>query len=190
MWDTESASRLLKILSKALVGNGKGFLVLAHCHEPLVLAKRSAYSLVKAMEVLVATLCDAANDYNGKLCLMGCFDTICAQQLPVVHPQCSLALRICFRSDDEGHHQFQIAFIDDDGKPVMPPFEPKIEVAFPGDSFFVTRNLVLNIQRLQFQNPGQYSIDIQANGNMITRIPLRVLKVEPKEGAEGGIENP
>ncbi len=133
------------------------------------------------MEVLVATLCDSANDYHGKLCMLGCFDTICAGQMPVVHPQCSLALRICFRPEDEGEHVFRIGFIDDDGNRVMPPFEPKINVAFPGDSYFVTRNLVLNIQRLQFKSPGQYSIDIQADEKMITRIPLRVMLNEPKQ---------
>ena len=132
------------------------------------------------MEVLVATLCDSANDYNGKLCMLGCFDTICAGQMPVVHPQCSLALRICFRPEDEGEHQFRIAFIDDDGNAVMPPFEPKIQVAFPTDNYFITRNLVLNIQRLQFKAPGQYSIDIQSSDTMLTRIPLRVMLNEPK----------
>jgi hypothetical protein len=132
------------------------------------------------MEVLVATLCDSANDYNGKLCMLGCFDTICAGQMPVVHPQCSLALRICFRPEDEGEHQFRIAFIDDDGNAVMPPFEPKIQVAFPTDNYFITRNLVLNIQRLQFKAPGQYSIDIQSSDAMLTRIPLRVMLNEPK----------
>ena len=135
------------------------------------------------MEVLVATLCDSANDYNGKLCLLGCFDTICAQQLPVVHPQCSLALRICFRPEDEGAHEFNIAFIDDDGAEVMPSFKPNIQVGFPTDSFFVTRNLVLNIQRLKFQNAGQYSIDVQCDGNMITRIPLRVLKADEAQAS-------
>ena len=132
------------------------------------------------MEVLVATLCDSANDYNGKLCMLGCFDTICAGKMPVVHPQCSLALRICFRPEDEGEHQFRIAFIDDDGNAVMPPFEPKIQVNFPTDNYFITRNLVLNIQRLQFKAPGQYSIDIQSSDAMLTRIPLRVMLNEPK----------
>ena len=107
--------------------------------------------------------------------MLGCFDTICAAKMPVVHPQCSLALRICFRPEDEGEHQFRIAFIDDDGNSVMPPFEPKIQVGLPNDSYFITRNLVLNIQRLQFQAPGQYSIDIQSSDAMLTRIPLRVI---------------
>ena len=136
------------------------------------------------MEILVATLCDSANDYNGKLCMLGCFDTICAGQMPVVHPQCSLALRICFRPEDEGEHQFRIAFIDDDGNAVMPPFEPKIQVSFPTDNYFITRNLVLNIQRLQFKAPGQYSIDIHSSDIMLTRIPLRVMLNEPKPASE------
>lgn len=130
------------------------------------------------MELLVATLCDAANDYNGKLCMLGCFDTICAKQLPVVHPQCALALRICFRPEDEGVHQFQIAFIDDDGQPVMPAFSPNINVRFQADTFFVTRNLVLNFRGLKFQGAGMYSIDIQADGKMLNRIPLRVVEVQ------------
>ena len=107
--------------------------------------------------------------------MLGCFDTICAGQMPVVHPQCSLALRICFRPEDEGEHLFRVSFIDDDGNAVMPPFEPKIHVGFPAESYFITRNLVLNIQRLQFKAPGQYSIDVQAGDTMITRIPLRVI---------------
>lgn len=135
------------------------------------------------MELLVATLCDSATDYNGKLCLLGTFDTICATRLPVIHPQCSLALRICFRPEDEGSHSFRVAFIDDDGKPVMRPFEPKITIKFPNDSYFLTRNIVINIQRLKFEGEGQFSIDVQANDEMLTRIPLRVLKVNAPKTA-------
>lgn len=135
------------------------------------------------MEVLVASLCDSASDYNGKLCLLGCFDTICAPQMPVVHPQCSLALRLCFRPEDEGDHHFRISFIDDDGQAVMPPFEPQISIAFPPGTYFATRNLVINIQRLGFKQPGQYSIDIEGDGTMLTRIPLRVFQVPQQQVA-------
>ena len=41
------------------------------------------------MNIQVAVLCDAATDDNGKLNLLGAFDTIYTQQLPAVHPQCS-----------------------------------------------------------------------------------------------------
>ncbi len=138
------------------------------------------------MDIQVATLCDSASDYNGKLCVLGTFDTICSRALPVVHPHCSLALRICFMPGDEGHHRFSIRFIDDDGKAVMPPFEPSIDVRLPNDAYFVTRNVVLNLQRLKFDRIGQFSIDVSVDGEMLTRVPLRVMLIEQqKQQPEG-----
>ena len=130
------------------------------------------------MDIQVASLCDSATDYNGKLCLLGTFDTICSRQTPVVHPQCALALRICFRAEDEGAHELGIAFIDADGKQLIDPLKTKIEVKMPPDGFFLTRNIVLNLQRLSFENEGQFSIDISANGNILTRVPLRVMLLD------------
>ena len=51
------------------------------------------------MNIQVAVLCDAATDDNGKLNLLGAFDTIYTQQLPAIHPQCSIALRVTFFSE-------------------------------------------------------------------------------------------
>jgi len=138
------------------------------------------------MDIQVATLCDSAVDYNGKLCVLGTFDTICSRTSPVVHPQCSLALRICFKSGDEGQRKLSVKFIDADGNLVMPAFEPSIEIRFPDDCEFVTRNIVLNLQRLQFKEVGYYSIDVSADGAMLIRVPLRVMVVEQANGNPGG----
>lgn len=137
------------------------------------------------MDIQVATLCDSAMDYNGKLCVLGTFDTICSRGLPVIHPQCSLALRICFRAGDEGRRHFSIRFIDADGKPVINPFDADMEVKLPNDAYFVTRNIVINIQRLKFDEAGQYSIDVSADGHILTRVPLRVMLLEQGKGAPG-----
>ena len=132
------------------------------------------------MELQVATLCDSAMDYNGKLCVLGTFDTICSRGTPIVHPQCALALRVCFRAEDEGGHEMAIRFIDADGKTLIGPLRTKIEVKMPGDAYFVTRNIVINLQRLKFEETGQYSIDISADSEILTQIPLRVMKLEAK----------
>ena len=130
------------------------------------------------MEVQVATLCDSAHDYNHKLCIIGTFDTICSTRLPVVHPQCAIALRICFKPGDEGEHDIAINFIDDDGKPKMPPLRSRIGIKLPAEAYVLTRNLVINIQQLRFDSVGQFSIDVSADGEMLTRIPLRVMLVD------------
>jgi Family of unknown function (DUF6941) len=126
------------------------------------------------MDIHVATLCDAAVDYNGKLCVIGTFDQIFARQVPVVHPQCALALRICFKAGDEGQHKLGITFIDEDGKPVIKPFEPMMEVALPPEGYFITRNIVLNLQGMRFERAGQYEVQISFDGQVLSSIPLRV----------------
>lgn len=121
-------------------------------------------------------MCDAATDYAGKLCVLGAFDTIVAPQLPVMHPQCAIALRLLFRKEEEGAHQLKIDFVNEDGVAVTPALEGKFEVALPEPFLFATRNLVLNLQQLQFAKAGQYAVDVQVDRTPLTSIPLLILK--------------
>ncbi len=88
------------------------------------------------MNIQVAVLCDAATDDNGKLNLLGSFDTIYAPQLPAVHPQCAVALRVTFTAGDEGQHKLALNFINADGRSIMPPIEVPVAVALPGRRAF------------------------------------------------------
>lgn len=127
------------------------------------------------MNIQVAVLCDAATDDNGKLNLLGAFDTIYTQQLPAIHPQCSVALRVTFFSDDEGKHELKFNFVDADGRSIMPGFPPiPVEVTLPDDMHFGTRNFIVNIQQLKFDGPGLYSIDIRLDDESKASIPLLV----------------
>ena len=126
------------------------------------------------MNIQVAVLCDAATDENGKLNLLGAFDTIYTQQLPAVHPQCSIALRVTFGHEDEGQHKMRMNFVDADGKSIMPSIDIPVQVVLPGDSHFGTRNFIVNIQQLKFENPGLYSIDISLDDQPQGSIPLLV----------------
>lgn len=131
------------------------------------------------MEAQIASLCDSASDYNGKLCLLGAFDTVLVQSLPAVHPHCSVALRIVLRDQDEGEHKLQLAMIDEDGQNQLPELPPTpINVKLADNMFFASQNLVFNLQGLKFPNAGQYSIDISIDQQIIARIPLQVIKVE------------
>jgi len=127
------------------------------------------------MNIQVAVLCDAATDDNGKLNLLGAFDTIYTQQLPAVHPQCSIALRVTFFNGDEGKRTLRFNFVDADGHSIMPDFPPvPVEVALPEGMHFGPRNFIVNIQQLKFENPGLYSIDISLDDQPQASIPLLV----------------
>lgn len=138
------------------------------------------------MHVQLATLCDSAADYSGKLCILGAFDTLCSREFPVVHPQCSLVLRIIFEAADAGRHQFSIRCIDPAGAECLPPFEPPIDIAFPSTFVpFVTRNVVLNLQRVRFERQGVYRWVIDYGGVTLTTIPLRVTLFDESRSAIG-----
>ena len=130
------------------------------------------------MNVQIAVLCDAATDYAGKLNLLGTFDTVVTQQLPAVHPQCSVALRIVFSKVEEGQHKVKMNFVDEDGRFVMPSIDIPVDVMLPPDASFVARNFLINIQQLKFEKPGQYAIDIAVDGRQETSIPLQVKHVQ------------
>ncbi len=136
------------------------------------------------MNIQVAVLCDAATNDNGKLNLLGAFDTIQAQQLPAIHPQCSIALRLTFLSGDEGKHNLQLTFVDADGRSIMSNFPPiPVEVVLPDDTHFGTHTFIVNLQQLKFDQPGLYSIDLSLDGQPQASIPLMV-KHNPPAVAE------
>ncbi|MGB8352755.1 MAG: hypothetical protein WCD79_02620 [Chthoniobacteraceae bacterium] len=134
------------------------------------------------MEIQIASLCDSAADYNGKLCIIGTFDTIMSHTFPFSHPQCSVALRMTFRDDDEGHFALKINIVDEDGQPVVPPIEGGLDVKIPDDSSFLTRNGVFNLQHLKFDRPGFYSVDVVVNGRTVAGIPFRIVQFQPPIG--------
>jgi len=126
------------------------------------------------VNIQVAVLCDAATDDNGKLNLLGAFDTIFAPQLPAVHPQCAVALRVVFMSGDEGQHKIALNFVNADGRAIMPPIELPVAVALPEDTHFITRNFIMNIQHLKFAEAGLYSVDIRLDDQSQASIPLLI----------------
>ena len=135
------------------------------------------------MNIQVAILCDAATDDNGKLNLLGAFDTIYAPQLPAVHPQCAVALRVAFMSGDEGEHKLALNFVYADGRAILPAIEIPVAVTLPDDAYFLTRNFIVNIQQLKFAEAGLYSVDLRFDGESRANIPLQVKNPLPRPAA-------
>jgi hypothetical protein len=126
------------------------------------------------MNIQVAVLCDAATDDNGKLNLLGAFDTIYAPQMPAIHPQCAVALRATFQPGDEGNRQLSLNFINADGRSILQAIELQVAVTLPEDAHFLTRNFIVNIQQLKFDEPGLYSVDVRLDNETVASVPLLV----------------
>jgi hypothetical protein len=133
------------------------------------------------MNVQVAVLCDAATEENGKLSFLGAFDTIYTPQMPAVHPQCAVALRLTFLPEDEGQRKLGLNFVNADGHNIMDAINIAVTVSLPDDAHFLTRNFIVNIQQLRFAEAGLYSVDIRFDDQSHSSIPLLVKHLPQRE---------
>ena len=145
------------------------------------------------MNIQIACLCDAATDYQGKLNLLGTFDTIFTRKLPAVHPSCAIVLRIIFTRVEADKHRIRIDFVDEDGKAVIQPLDMPFEIRMPPGAITLSRNFIVNLQQIKFDRAGSYSVDVAIDGRHEISVPLAVRVVASPHGngvGEGGEEQP
>ena len=58
------------------------------------------------MQIEIFTICDYAQVYAGKAVVMGAFNQMKAQKLPVVVPNLTLAVRVSFEKEESGDKTF------------------------------------------------------------------------------------
>ena len=133
------------------------------------------------MKIELFTLCDAATDSGGKLNILGSFDHISAKEIPAIHPFCAIAIKIRFARIEEGNHRLKITVADADGKLVIPGLDTSLAIRFGTDDSTVAANVVMLIQKIKFEQFGEYTIDLAIDGRQEGSIPLYVLQ-RKKEG--------
>ena len=122
-------------------------------------------------------LCDAATDQQGKLNILGAFDSLFAKQMPVIHPACAVAMRVRFEKIENGSHPVRIQIIDEDGKSIGPDLQASVNINIGPDADSTVTNLILNIQRLKLEKFGQYRIDLAIDNQIKGSLPFYVKEV-------------
>src|SRR4029079_17331486 len=99
------------------------------------------------MEVEIFTLCDAATlDAGGKFNILGSFYRLNAREVPIVHPHCTLAIKLRFERVEEGQKRQRSALVDPGRAAIMQTLDVTTEVRFQGDDPSATISVALNIQ--------------------------------------------
>ena len=129
------------------------------------------------MNVEAFVLCDAATDSQGKLNILGAFDTLFVQNLPAVHPHCAVAARLRWERIEGEDHKLAIHIINQDGKGVIPPLEGNIKVGFPHDETTAVTNIILNLQGLKLESFSEHSVDLVIDSKHEASLPLYVKPV-------------
>ncbi len=131
------------------------------------------------MDVEIFALCDRAVDYNGKLCILGTFDTLSGPGFPLTHSPSALVFRVRFASIEAGAHKFRIQWVNEDGHAFMPPIEGEASVQMPPANGSAAINLVVNVLKLVVPRPGRYSVDLAIDGRQVHSLPLWVVQAAP-----------
>ncbi len=128
------------------------------------------------MDIEIFTLCDHAQDFGGKLVIIGTFDTITAPAFPAIHASLSIAARIRFLRTEGGLHKINILLVNEDGKEILPPFSGDLTVNPPPQSESIVVNFCLDVGRLTFEKPGRYGTDLLVDGVHQRSLPLLLVK--------------
>ncbi|MFO8102371.1 MAG: hypothetical protein R6U37_09465 [Dehalococcoidia bacterium] len=129
------------------------------------------------MDIEAFVLCDAATNYQGRLNILGTFDSIWVRQLPASHPHCAVALRLRFSRIEEGEHKVKINIIDEDGQSIAPPLNANANLVFKENSEnSVATNLIMNVNGLKLEKYGNFAVDLAIDGRQEASLPLKVRK--------------
>jgi hypothetical protein len=136
------------------------------------------------MQVKLALLADYANvTGEGKLNILGIFDRITVQHVPIVHPQMHLILRLEAHSTERNRtHNIEIRLHDPDGQTV---FEVKGDMIPQGATVLSTStNQILTLNNLQLEKTGGYNFVVFVDNDLKAEIPLGV-ELAPAQPTQG-----
>ncbi len=132
------------------------------------------------MNIQVSVFCDAAFEYQNRLCLLGTFDTIETKSLPVVKTACAVAVQLLWNKLEEGQHTVTVKFMDEDGNKTLNEVKASIKVSVPAGAATVATNHIVNIQQLKFNKAGSYQATIYVDDVFVAEIPLYII-LAPKQ---------
>lgn len=138
------------------------------------------------MEIEIFTLCDyAAEGQPGKLTIVGTFDTLYCHQVPVVHPNCSIAIRIRMGEKEAGQHHLEIKFQSPSRKELT-KIQGQLNVVPNPNTNYSTTNMVVNFPNLELKELGKYTFELWLNGEFQSGLSMHVLKINPSQPKQAG----
>lgn len=123
----------------------------------------------------IFTLCDFAQDANGKLNILGTFDSIAASKFPVTHGLFSIALKVRFAENECGDHKLLLKIINADNS-VANEINGNITINRPvGGVDYSSFQFVANFNGFVFKEKGKYKFELFIDDEWISGITLHVL---------------
>ena len=128
------------------------------------------------MELDFALIADAANvSQEGKLNILGIFDTIWAREFPVRHAAMVFVLRVKADFTDQGSHTLEVRLLDADGEQLFRAEGP-IQVPGSAPGRPVKPHVIMGLSGVSFRSPGDYSFEVMIDGQHLKSVPLYIME--------------
>jgi len=137
------------------------------------------------MNARLALLADFANlSADGKLNILGAFDTIYAAKFPAVHAEMKLVVRFEIHpAEADQPRQMEIQFRNADGQKIFGLQGTMKFQGLPGATpvgEMLSTNTILGINSLELKEPGRYEFVVLVNGEIKASVPLKVVVRPPQ----------
>ena len=129
------------------------------------------------MRVTLAALADAANlSQEGKLNILGEFDTIYTPSVPTVWPLMVFVAKVKMELGEiEGRHTVSLRVVDQDMQLIAPLISGHVEWADrPAPGTEMAWPLILPIANAQFPDHGVYAFELRIDETLLTSLPLNI----------------
>ncbi len=117
--------------------------------------------------------CDVAHvSSDGKISVLGIFDSISARKFPVTHNRMVIFVNW---QGDEGNYSISLRLINPNGKDTIQPLKLRVNIHKGGSK----ANMISELNRINFQTPGGYIVEISVEGQEEKIIiPLPVSQIQ------------
>lgn len=113
------------------------------------------------MQVELFTLCDGAYNYDGRLTIVGTFDTIKESRVPF-RKSLSIAAILKREAAEREAKELAIGIVDGEGMPVMPAI--KMQISFPSDVAQTKLVIAMKLDNVSFKGYGAHKLVMTDNG--------------------------
>jgi len=130
------------------------------------------------VDLTFAMLADhVAETKEGKLIIVGEFDTIGAAQFPATHPAFFLVARFQGVASEARPHRLLVRLVGPDGRGALPQDADLHVQAVRVHENVARANVLLHFGGLQFGQPGLYHFQLQLDGVNAGEVPLHLQQV-------------
>lgn len=131
------------------------------------------------MEVNLAVLADYSNiSREGKLNILGIFDTIQSRAFPATHLQMQLVMRLEASAAESGQTKtVEIKLLDADGKELF-GVRGQMELKALKAAHPIKNDHILQLNNIVFEKPGDYAFHVLINGDEKAVVPLKLIKID------------